>query len=207
MVKKQTKQALTLERTWPWILTIGGLVGFVAAFILSIEKIALLKDPNYVPTCNLSPLISCGSVMKTHQAAIFGFPNSIIGVAGFAIVTTIGVALLAGLQSGNLKRWFWLVLQAGTVFGVGFVTWLQFQSIFTIKALCPYCMVVWAVMIPIFLYTTLYNLRTGVIATPNSLKRFVAFLQRHHGDILFSWYAIIILIILNHFWYYWKTLI
>jgi hypothetical protein len=62
-------------------------------------------------------------------------------------------------------------------------------------------------MIPIFLYTTLYNLRTGVITTSASLKRLVAFLQRHHGDILVAWYGIIIIVILNHFWYYWKTLL
>jgi uncharacterized membrane protein len=73
--KTPPKKELTLDRTWPYILTIGGLIGFVAAFVLTIEKIELLKNPNYVPTCNISPLISCGSVMKTHQAAIFGFPN------------------------------------------------------------------------------------------------------------------------------------
>jgi uncharacterized membrane protein len=205
--KTSSKNALTLERTWPYILTIGGLIGFVAAFVLTVEKIELFKNPNYVPTCNLSPLLSCGSVMKTHQAAAFGFPNSLIGMMGFAVVTTIGMILLAGVDASKVKRWFWLGLQAGTIFGIGFVTWLQYQSIFTIKALCPYCMVVWTVMIPIFLYTTLYNLRTGVIPTPGSLKKFVAFLQRHHGDILVVWYGLIIFIILNHFWYYWKTLI
>ncbi len=205
--KTPPKKELTLDRTWPYILTIGGLIGFVAAFVLTIEKIELLKNPNYVPTCNISPLISCGSVMKTHQAAIFGFPNSLIGITGFAVVAAIGVMLLAGASYGKIQRWFWLGLQAGTIFGIGFVTWLQYQSIFTIKALCPYCMVVWTVMIPIFLYTTLYNLRTGVIKTPNSLKKVVAFAQRHHGDILVFWYVVIIGIILNHFWYYWKTII
>lgn len=208
MVKKTpTKKELALERTWPYILTIGGMVGFIAAFALTIEKFALLKDPSYVPSCNLSPLLSCGSVMKTEQASAFGFANSIIGLAGFAVVTTIGIMLFAGVDASKVKRWFWLGLQAGTIFGIGFITWLQYQSIFTIGALCPYCMVVWAVTIPIFVYTTLYNLRTGVIATPASCKRLVAFLQRHHGDILVVWFGLITLVILNHFWYYWKTLI
>jgi len=208
MVKKSSiKRELTLERTWPYILSIGGLIGFVAAFVLTIEKFALLKNPSYNPSCNLSPLLSCGSVMKTEQASAFGFANSLVGLAGFAVVTTIGMMLLAGVDAGKIKRWFWLGLQAGTIFGVGFITWLQYQSIFTIGALCPYCMVVWVVTIPIFVYTTLYNLRTGVIATPATLKRPVAFLQRHHGDILILWFGIIILVILNHFWYYWKTLI
>lgn len=199
---KTTKR--TLIQTFPWILSIGGILGFFAAFILTVEKIELIINPNYVPTCNISPLISCGSVMNTWQASAFGFPNSLLGIAGFAIVATVGVALLAG---ATFKRWFWIGLQLGTVFGVVFVHWLFIQSVYRIEALCPYCMVVWAVTIPIFWYTTLYNLRTGNIPTPPRLKRLVAFLQRHQGDVLIIWYALIIGLILNHFWYYWSTLI
>ena len=123
---------LTLVKTIPYILAIGGAIGFLAAFILSVEKIELIKNPALEFSCDISPLISCGSVMNTPQAEVFGFPNSLIGIAGFAMVTTIGMALLAGAQ---FKRWFWLGLQAGTVFGIGFVFWLQCQSLYIISAL------------------------------------------------------------------------
>ena len=39
-----------------------------------------------------------------------------------------------------------------------FVHWLIYQSVFVIGALCPYCMVVWAVTIPTFFYVTVHNL-------------------------------------------------
>lgn len=175
-----------------------------AAGMLTVEKIQLLKHPASQLGCDLNPVVSCGSVINTSQASAFGFPNPIIGLVGFGVVATTGAAMLAGAM---FKRWFWLGLQAGVLFGVCFVTWLQFQSIFRIGALCPFCMVVWSVMIPIFWYTTLYNLREEHIKTPTRLKSFVAFLQRHHGDVLFVWYLIIIGIILKHFWYYWSTLI
>jgi uncharacterized membrane protein len=191
----------TLETVLPYILSVGGAIGFLAAFVLSTEKVALLKDPGFIPSCNLSPILSCGSVMNTHQAEAFGFLNSFLGIAGFAIVTTVGMALLAG---ATLKRWFWRGLQLGTLFGVGFVTWLQFQSIFRINALCPYCMVVWSVTIPIFWYTLLYNIRQGHLPFN---KKAAAFLQRYHGDILLAWFLIILGIIIKHFWYYWQTLI
>lgn len=200
MAKKQR----TLKQTIPYILAICGAIGFVAAFVLTLEKIELIKNPAYNPTCNLSPLISCGSVMKTWQASAFGFANSLVGIAGFAAITTIGVGLLAGAA---FKRWFWRGLQAGTVFGMGFIIWLQYQSVYQIKALCPYCMVVWVVMIPIFWYTTLYNFREGHIPTPKKLRRVVNAAQRHHADVLIVWYLLILLLILNHFWYYWSTLL
>jgi len=187
-----------------YILVIGGIIGFAAAFLLTIDKIELLKNASYQPPCNISPIISCGSVMKTPQASVFGFPNSLLGIFGFGVVMTVGMALLAG---ATLKRWFWLGLEAGTIFGVVFIHWLFFQSVFVIGALCPYCMVVWSVTIPIFLYTTLYNLKSGNIHTPKSIKQFVSVIQKYNRSVLILWYAAIIVTILIRFWYYWKTLV
>ena len=194
---------MTLNQSIGYILAICGIIGFFAAFILTVEKIELIKNPSYVPSCSIRPLLSCGSVMKTPEASVFGFANSLIGVMGFTVVATIGMAIIAGAK---FNRWFWLGLQVGTIFGIGFVHWLIYQSVFDIGKLCPYCIVVWSVMIPIFVYTTLYNLRFGNITVPAKLKSVNAFAQRHHGDIVIVWYLIIIGIILNHFWFYWKTL-
>lgn len=169
-----------------------------------VEKIHLLKNPEAALSCDLNPIIACGSVINTPQASAFGFPNPIIGLVGFGIVLAVGMALLAG---ASFKRWFWLGLQAGTLFGVLFVTWLQYQSIYSIGALCPYCMVVWSVTIPIFWYTTLYNLRQKHLKTPASLKNLVGFLQQHHADVLVVWFLVILVAILERFWYYWSTLV
>ena len=152
-----------VTRLLPWLLIVGGGIGLVAAFVLTIEKIALLKDSDYIPTCSINPVLSCGSIMKTEQAEVFGFPNPLLGVAGFAVVVTIGVVLAT---DAALPRWCWLGLQAGVTFGVVFVHWLIFQSLYVIGALCPYCMAVWAVMIPIFWYTTLHNLQQGHLSSP-----------------------------------------
>jgi uncharacterized membrane protein len=204
MPKKKGETAPSVFRFMPLLLAIGGTIGFLASFTLAVEKIEILKDPTFEPSCNISPLLSCGSVMVTPQAEAFGFPNPLLGIAGFAIVTTVGMALLAG---ANFKRWFWLGLQAGAIFGVGFIHWLFFQSVYRIGALCPYCMVVWSVTIPIFWYTLLYNLQSGNIKTPDKLKVVVAFATKHHADILIVWYLLIILAILNHFWWYWSSLV
>jgi uncharacterized membrane protein len=142
--------------------------------------------------------------MNTSQAEAFGFMNSFLGVAGFAAVATIGVAILAG---ATFKRWFWLGLQAGTIFGVGFISWLYYQSVFVIGALCPFCMVVWSVMIPIFWYVTLYNIRQKNIMLQGFWLKLSDFAQKHHGDILVAWFAGGIGIILVRFWYYWSTLL
>src|ERR671910_87728 len=171
------------------LLTVGGAVGFVAAFVLAVERIELLKDPSYVPSCSFNPVLSCGSVMQTWQ------------IAAFAAVTTIGVVLLVG---ATLPRWFWLGLQAGVVFGVGFVHWLIYQSLYEIGALCPYCMVIWVVTIPIFWYVTVHNIQAGHIAASPPVRRV---LVRNRGFVLTLWFLVIAALVLVRFWDYWSTLV
>ena len=204
MAAATKKREWTLERALPWILLIGGAITVLAAVALSIEVFDRLKDPSYVPICNLNPILSCTSVADSKQAHAFGFPNYFIGIAGYAVLATIGAATLAGAK---FKRWFWQVTEFGVLFAFLFMTWLQFQTLYLIGALCVFCMVLWVMTGPIFWYTTLYNLRAGNLKTPKKLKGIVAFIQRHHGDILLLWYLIIIALILKRFWYYWSTLI
>ena len=45
------------------ILIIGGLLGFVSAFTLTIERIEMLLDSNYMPTCSIDSVLQCGTVM------------------------------------------------------------------------------------------------------------------------------------------------
>jgi len=185
-------------------MLVAGIIGVLCAGILTVDKIELIKNPSTQLGCDINPIVACGSVITTPQASAFGFPNPLIGLVGFGMIAVIGAGMLAGAA---FRRWFWLCVQTGVLFGIGFVTWLQYQTIFNIGALCPFCMVVWAVMIPLFLYVTFYNLHEGHIKVPANLKKASAFAQRHHGDILVLWYLIIIGVILQHFWYYWKTLL
>lgn len=192
---------LTLAKTLPYILIAAGIIGLLASFILTLEKIELLREPTTVLSCDINPIVACGSVIQSQQAEAFRFPNPFVGIAGFSVLITIGVALVAGAQ---YKRWFWLGLQAGCLFGLLFVHWLMFQSIFRLQALCPYCMVVWVATITSFWYVTLHNLRTGHIQVN---KRVARFLQKHHGNILGLWFLLIIAVILQRFWYYWSTVL
>ncbi|WP_067175197.1 vitamin K epoxide reductase family protein [Microtetraspora niveoalba] len=193
-----------VTRALPFVLTLGGGGGLVAAFLLMVERLRLAADPDYVPSCSINPILSCGSVMKTEQAALFGFPNPLIGVAAFSVVIAVGMALLAGAR---FRSWFWYGLQAGTLAGVLFVHWLIFQSLYRIGALCPYCMVVWSVTIPVFWYVTLANLEAGRIPLPGVARRFAAAAARYHTVVLTVWAFVIAGLVLERFWAYWITLL
>ena len=188
-----------IQRLLPWLLIVGGIIGFICAFIIAQDKLQLLANPNYRPSCDLNPVIACGSVMQSQQSNAFGFSNPYIGLAAFPVLATIGVAMLAGAK---FKRWYWLGVEAGAVFGLGFINWLFFESVYRIHSLCPYCMVVWGVTITIFIYTTLFNLLEGNIILPKYNQIITAWLRKHHLDLLIFWLLIILALIMNHFWYY-----
>jgi uncharacterized membrane protein len=186
-----------------WLLT-GGLIGLLAAFVLAVEKYALLADPAYVPTCSLNPVLSCGSIMASPQAEAFGFPNPLLGVAGFPVVAATGAALLAGAR---LAEWFWAALQLGVTAAVLFVHWLIAASLYRIGALCPYCMVVWAVTIPLFTAVTLRNLTAWAPRLPAPVNAAVAVVRGRHSVLLTAWFLLIAAAITQRFWLYWSTLV
>lgn len=154
---EQTVDPIT-ETTYPprWPLLFFGAIGLAASIVLTIDKARLADDPTKTFSCDINAFVSCAGVMASDQASAFGFPNSYFGIAGFVGVVLIGLALIFGVALPSIVKaglWF------GTLFGVGMVTWLQVQSIYDIGKLCPYCMVVWAVMIPLFVLVTAWVLR------------------------------------------------
>jgi len=181
-----------------WVL-VAGVVGLAAALTLTIEKIEILINPNYVPTCSINPVLSCGSVMITPQASLLGFPNPLIGIVAFAVVLVTGVLAVVKVA---LPRWYWAGLAAGTLVGAVFVHWLIFQSLYRIGALCPYCMVVWAVTIPLLVVAA-----SIALAPQNSGSGLVRALYTWRWSLVALWFTAVTLLILERFWNYWSTLI
>jgi uncharacterized membrane protein len=195
-IKKPLARLVTVL---PWILIVCGVIGIVASCAITVEKFDLLKNPHYQPVCDLNPIISCGSVMKSDQASAFGFMNTYIGLLGFPIVVTIGVAMLAGAK---FKRWFWLGMELGLALGVAFAYWLLWQSVYRIRALCPWCLSVDVAITTIFWYLSMFIFYNGYLRVPMQLREAGRFIKRHHVDVLVLWFLVVTALILHHFWYY-----
>ncbi|MCP9959689.1 MULTISPECIES: vitamin K epoxide reductase family protein [Streptomyces] len=190
-------RAVGASRAFAWMLVVTGAAGLLAAWIITLDKFKLLADPDFVPGCSFNPVVACGSIMKSDQATVFGFPNPMLGLVTYGMVIAIGVGLLAGAR---YRRWYWLGLNAGTLFGVGFCTWLMVQSLYSINALCLWCCLAWAATIVMFWYVTSHNVRNGLLPAPAGLRRFLD---------EFTWVlpalhlGIIGMLILTRWWDFW----
>jgi len=194
----EARAGVRVGRASAWWILIAGVIGLLSSADLLIEKIAMLKDPAYVPSCSINPVMACGSVITTPQASVFGPPNPLFGLVGFCVVIVTGVLALAKVP---LPRWYWIGLTAGTGLAVVFVHWLKYETLYDIGALCPYCMVVWAVTIPLFAVLAPIALR------PLAGNRVARFLYNWRWPLVALWFVSVILEILVRFWYYWSTLI
>ncbi|MEU6470669.1 vitamin K epoxide reductase family protein [Streptomyces massasporeus] len=157
-------------RAFALLLVVTGAAGLLASWIITLDKFKLLEDPDFTPGCSLNPVVSCGSVLESDQAEVFGFPNPMLGLVAYGMVICVGVSLLAGAR---FPRWYWLAFDAGCLFGVGFVTWLQFESLYRINALCLWCCLAWAATIPLFWYVTSFAVRQGFLPAPAAVRRFL----------------------------------
>ncbi len=184
-------------RSLGWLLTIAGVLGFVASFVLTVERFMLAEDPSYIPSCSVGSVFSCGSVMESEQAALFGFPNPLLGIAAFAVATTLGALVLSG---SPLPRWAWLGLQVGITAGLVMVAWLIASSLYSIGALCPYCMVVWAAVIPMFWSVTATNLERRVVPTPRSARGAVAALSDYRVVVIVATFLLVLVLVAARFW-------
>jgi uncharacterized membrane protein len=140
-------------------LVVAGALGWWASFSLTVDKFLLLVNPEADLDCNFSVLVQCGKNLDSWQGAVFGFPNPILGLGGFVAPIAVGVGLLAGAR---FARWFWIAFNIGIAGALAFVIWLISQSIFSLGTLCPWCMLVWSVTIPLFWIVTARNLAEGV---------------------------------------------
>ncbi|MDB5183515.1 MAG: hypothetical protein JWO07_196 [Candidatus Saccharibacteria bacterium] len=162
------KEAVKSNRWTYGTMLAFAITGLIASFTLAVDEFAVLKNPDTILSCSFNVVLNCGTVMKTPQAAAFGFPNMFIGLMGFPMVITIA---LLGLSRVQFPRWFLIGAQIGIVFWTLFAYWLFFNSVYIIQVLCPWCLVVTFSMTILTATMTHINLMNDTFHLRKSIKK------------------------------------
>ena len=142
------------------VMIVTGILGWYAAFALTLDKFAVLMNPDAVLDCNYSLVVQCGANLQSWQGSLFGFPNPVLGLAGWMVPIIVGVAILAGAR---FARWFWITFAVFVAAALAFCIWLMSQSIFVLGTLCIWCMLTWAVTIVLFWTLSSHIARRGML--------------------------------------------
>ncbi|MDR0848952.1 MAG: vitamin K epoxide reductase family protein [Propionibacteriaceae bacterium] len=150
---------LDLRQENAWIfgfMLFSSLVSLTASFVLSIDALQIAADQDKILPCDISATLSCGTVARSWQAHLLGFPNAFLGLVAEPVVITIAIAALAKVK---FPRGF--MLAANIVYFAGFIFayWLFVQAYFVIGALCPWCLLVTLSTTLVFSTLTHVNIR------------------------------------------------
>jgi uncharacterized membrane protein len=155
------------DRSLAWVLIVFGAIAFLAAAELSIDDWKLAIDPSFVPSCSINVFVNCSAEMESWQGKLFGFPNPYIGVAVFPILITTGVIMLTGFRA---PRWYRALMLSCTTLGIALVVFFVWSTVYRVLRLCPWCMVVWFCMIPIFWYQLVHAIQERLVPLPERLR-------------------------------------
>ena len=175
------------SRAFAWLLVItrcGGSAGVVGDHDRQVQAAG-------GPEFHAGVQSESGGVLREHHEERAGVgvrvPESDAGSCGYSMVIASVWRCWRGRAS---RRWYWLGLNAGLLFGVGFCTWLQYQSLYEINALCLWCSLAWVATIVMFCYVTLHNIEHRIIKVPRGAAQGTAgvplaaagAVDRHHRD-------------------------
>jgi len=152
-------------------MIVSGVLGLIASFVLSIEAWNLAADNNATFSCDINQVISCGTVARTWQAHLLGFPNAFLGIFFETIVLVLSISIFAGVRFPR-----WIMLGANALYSIGlfFALWLFTQSYFVIHALCPWCLLITFTTTLVWAGLTRINVRDGHLPATAGMRRFVA---------------------------------
>ncbi len=201
MLSKFFGSADMAKKSDTWLfgtMLVFAIVAFLAAFVLSVEKLEIIKNPDAQLSCSVNLVLNCASVMKTPQASVFGFPNSYLGIMGFAIVIAVAMGGLLGVK---YTRAYLVTAQVFYGLGLLFAYWLFFQSVYVIQILCPWCLVVTLSTTVIFETLLRYNLRQNNFGFDKKLnKRVQNFLDKDYDKLIVgAWLLVMTVLVFLQF--------
>lgn len=118
--------------------------------------------------CDVNPLIGCSSSLGAPESHLFGIPNAALGAVAFAGLTGIALTLVGRRR---LPAALWGLIGAGCVGGLAWIVWFLDLSLTVFRTLCPYCLVVWTVTIPIAVLVGAHLLRVARPGSPEGWRR------------------------------------
>jgi len=182
------------------LLFIFAITALIAALVLSVEEIHIIKNPDAVLSCTFNVVLNCATVMKTWQASVFfGIPNMFIGLMAFPVLVTVAVAYLWG--GARFNKGFLRAMNIGLLLGTIFAYWLFFSSLYAIQVLCPWCLIVTfsctmmlAAAVHIGLRGNIWNLKKG---TDAKIQKFLT--AGYHKLMVASWIVLMIALVILKF--------
>jgi uncharacterized membrane protein len=196
----QTLPNFIKKHAFALLIIFFAMLGFIAAFTLSVEKLEILANPNKVLPCDVNGVFNCGTVMKSAYASVFGIPWSFFGVAGYPAVLLFGLVLFEKIK---YSRWLSILITLGGLGAFILSTYFIWLSAYVIGVFCPWCLLSAISSTAIFFLILTVNLKENNYELPEEQAIFFQRKIRAGWNTLFTliWFIGMILFAYFPFWY------
>jgi uncharacterized membrane protein len=179
-------------------MLLGGIAALIAAFVLTLDKLEVLENPNAILSCSVNIVLNCSTVMQSWQSHVFGFPNMFIGLMAFPVLITIAVL---GLSGTKFPRWFLISSIIALFLGTLFAYWLFFNSLYAIQVLCPWCLLVTTSMTIMYSSYLHFNLKENTFKLKEATNTKVQWFLKsgYHQMIVLAWIALMVVLVFLKF--------
>lgn len=178
------------------VLTVIALFGLLASFTLIHETLEVAKNPAYEPSCNISPLVSCSSVMAGGGSELFGLPFPVYGAAAFGALLAFAVLLAVGTKFTAI---IWKLALAASLGGILAIAYMIGISMYSYGSICPWCFGTWLVTIGAFWSIITYIASARPIELKGKMDSIAKVWSKYAPMLLIAAYAILIFILLARF--------
>lgn len=136
---------------YAWLLIVAGIVGTVASLQLLFGELELKADPYANLACDVNELLSCSTFLTSWEGSLLGFSNSYLGIVSFGVMILFGSYVLF---ARTVATFMWAGVAVGSGVGLLALLWFQYVSFIESQTLCPWCIVIWAAIIPFIVHSS-----------------------------------------------------
>lgn len=128
-----------------WVLIVAGVAGALASLQLLLSQLELEADPYANLSCDVNEILACSTFLTSWEGSLLGFSNSYLGIVGFLAMVGMGIYILV---RRTLPQVIWAAMAVAAGVGLLALLWFQYTSFISAGTLCPWCLLIWAALIP-----------------------------------------------------------
>lgn len=113
------------------IILVASLVGLGISIYLTIVH----YDRSLTLSCPRTTVFNCETVQHSPEAIIFGVPVAVLGLPFFVAMVALSLPFAWRIPSIRVAQ----LRLATSVVGLGFIFYLVYTELFTIRAICLWC--------------------------------------------------------------------